>query len=136
MTFKSSIHTFYDGKPQPDTSSPSDTFTSIDPSTGKPLATIHTTTSQQLDAAIASAQSAFAEWSQTPAPKRSAILLHAAALLRERNDVLAKTETLDTGKAFSETSTVDVITGVDVLEYRLVGGLGEARSILLGSSRF
>lgn len=39
------------------------------------------------------------------------------ALLRARNDELAKIETLDTGKAFSETSTVDVVTGADVLEY-------------------
>jgi len=117
MTFKSSIHTFYDGKPQPATSSSSDTFSSTDPATAKPLATIHTTTREQLDKAIASAQAAFNEWSQTPAPRRSAILLRAAAILRERNDALALTETFDTGKAFSETSTVDVITGVDVLEY-------------------
>lgn len=117
MTFKSAIHTFYDGKPQPESSSSSDTFSSIDPATAKPLATIHTTTSQQLDKAIASAHAAFSEWSSTPAPQRSAILLRAAAILRERNNELALTETLDTGKAFSETSTVDVITGVDVLEY-------------------
>lgn len=117
MTFPSAIHTFHSGRPQPDSSSSDNTFQSIDPSTAKPLATIHTTTSSQLDAAIASAQAAFAEWSATPAPRRSQILLRAAALLRERNDDLALTETLDTGKAWSETSTVDVVTGVDVLEY-------------------
>jgi betaine-aldehyde dehydrogenase len=38
-------------------------------------------------------------------------------LLRQRNDVLARVETLDTGKPFSETSTVDIVTGADVLEY-------------------
>lgn len=117
MTYSSEIHTFHSGKPQPSTSSSSSTFTSVDPSTAKPLATIHTTTSSQLDDAIASAHSAFEQWSQTPAPKRSVILLKAASILRERNDELALTETLDTGKALSETTTVDVITGVDVLEY-------------------
>ena len=116
MTFTKEIHTFHSGKPQPQTSSKS-TFTSVDPSTGNPLATIYTTTPDQLDAAVSAAQAAFNEWSQTPAPKRAAILLKAASILRERNDALALTETLDTGKAWSETSTVDVVTGADVLEY-------------------
>jgi betaine-aldehyde dehydrogenase len=49
--------------------------------------------------------------------ERSRILLKAVALLRKRNDDLALVETHDTGKPFSETSTVDVITGADVLEY-------------------
>lgn len=117
MTFSSEIHTFHSGKPQPQSSSKSNTFTSVDPSTAKPLATIYTTTPAQLDETIAAAQAAFSEWSQTPAPRRAAILLKAAAILRERNDQIALTETLDTGKPWSETSTVDVITGIDVLEY-------------------
>ncbi|CAG9981885.1 unnamed protein product [Clonostachys byssicola] len=116
MTFTPEIHTFHSGKAQPEGSS-SSTFVSLDPSTSKPLATIYTTTPAQLDAAVASARAAFPVWSQTPATKRSAILLKAASILRERNDALALTETLDTGKAWSETSTVDVVTGVDVLEY-------------------
>ncbi|KAG6010297.1 hypothetical protein E4U21_007346 [Claviceps maximensis] len=126
MTFPSEIHTFHSGKPQPQTSSAASTFKSIDPASGKPLATIYTTTAQQLDDAVAAAQAAFPIWSQTPAPKRAAVLLRAAALLRERNDELALTETLDTGKAWAETSTVDVVTGADVLEYYahfVAGGL-------------
>ncbi|KAF4121395.1 betaine-aldehyde dehydrogenase [Geosmithia morbida] len=117
MTFAADIHTFHSGRPQASSSSSSSTFKSIDPSTGKPLATIYTTTPDQLNAAVASAHAAFPGWSQTPAPKRAAILLKAATLLRERNDALALTETLDTGKAWGETSTVDVVTGADVLEY-------------------
>jgi betaine-aldehyde dehydrogenase len=117
MTFAKEIHTFHSGQPQPKTSSPDNTFTSVDPSTAAPLATIHTTTKQQLDDAVASAHAAFPTWSQTPAPKRAEILLRAASILRQRNDALALTETLDTGKAWSETSAVDVVTGADVLEY-------------------
>ncbi|KAJ4270566.1 hypothetical protein NW762_002254 [Fusarium torreyae] len=117
MTFTSEIHTFHSGRPQPESSSPSNTFESVDPSTAKPLATIYTTTSDQLEETIAAAQAAFPAWSQTPAPRRAAILLKAAAILRERNDELALTETLDTGKPLSETTTVDVATGADVLEY-------------------
>ncbi len=41
----------------------------------------------------------------------------AVDLLRERNDELALLETLDTGKPLSETRSVDIVTGADVLEY-------------------
>ncbi len=49
--------------------------------------------------------------------ERSRILRKAVDILRERNDELAALETLDTGKPFSETSAVDIVTGADVLEY-------------------
>lgn len=117
MAIQSEIHTFHSGRTQPESSSSLSTFVTVDPSTARPIATVYTTTPQQLDDAIASGQAAFPAWSQTPAPERAAILLRAAAILRSRNEELALTETLDTGKAWSETSTVDVVTGADVLEY-------------------
>ncbi|KAG6012916.1 hypothetical protein E4U41_005213, partial [Claviceps citrina] len=49
--FSPDIHTFHSGRPQPQTSSASSTFTSLDPATGQPLATVYTTTAHQLDAA-------------------------------------------------------------------------------------
>ncbi|KAL6711245.1 hypothetical protein ACN47E_005776 [Coniothyrium glycines] len=115
---------YYDGKVQSGSSNSS--FQTIDPATAKPLANIHSTTTSAIDAAIASAQKAFPEWSATPAIERARILQRAAALLRAKNDELARIETSDTGKPFSETSTVDVVTGADVLEYfaNLVGGGG------------
>ncbi|TVY81297.1 NAD/NADP-dependent betaine aldehyde dehydrogenase [Lachnellula suecica] len=106
---------YYDGKVQTATSGK--TFKSIDPSTAQPLADIHTASPADIDSAISSAQKAFPSWSQTPPIVRSRILLKAVSLLRERNDEIAKVETHDTGKPFSETSTVDVVTGADVLEY-------------------
>lgn len=115
MTFAEEIHTFYDGREQAVASK--STFTSVDPSTARPLATIHTTTKDQLNAAVKSAQAAFPSWSTTSPIERAKVLLKAASILRERNDELARTEMLDTGKAWSETSTVDVATGADVLEY-------------------
>ncbi len=48
---------------------------------------------------------------------RSRILRKAVDILRQRNDELARLETLDTGKPLSETSAVDIVTGADVLEY-------------------
>ncbi len=49
--------------------------------------------------------------------ERSRILHRAVALLRERNDEIAHLETLDTGKPISETTSVDIVTGADSLEY-------------------
>ncbi|GMK57928.1 hypothetical protein CspeluHIS016_0407620 [Cutaneotrichosporon spelunceum] len=118
MTFDTDIHTFYDGKPQPPWGAQSwKTFESVNPATGEPLAKIHITSEGQLHLAVKSAVKAFPAWSATAPLERARILLKAASILRERNDALAKTETLDTGKAWSETSAVDVVTGADVLEY-------------------
>lgn len=109
-------HTFYSGKAQPSTDS-SSSFQSIDPSTAQPVCTIHTSSTSSIDAAISSAKSAFSTWSSTPPIERSRILQRAVSILRSRNDELADIETIDTGKPFSETSTVDIVTGADVLEY-------------------
>lgn len=109
-------HTFHSGQIQPSATSTS-TFQTINPSTAQPIATIHTSPPASIAAAIASAQSAFPSWSTTPPLLRARTLHRAVALLRTHNDALARIETLDTGKPFSETSTVDVVTGADVLEY-------------------
>lgn len=109
-------YTVYDGKPQ-SSATTSNTFQSINPATAQPICDIHTSSSRDIDAAITSATTAFKTWSQTSPLERSRILLKAVALLRARNDALAEIETLDTGKPFTETSTVDVVTGADVLEY-------------------
>jgi len=71
----------------------------------------------EVDKAVAAAKAAFAGWSETPPVERGAILRRAAALLRERNAELAELETLDTGKPIAETSAVDIITGVEVIEF-------------------
>lgn len=106
---------YYGGKCQPATSSK--TFTTTNPATGAPLGEIQTASPADVDAAIASAQKAFPAWSTTPPVARARILLKAVQILRDRNDEIATIETHDTGKPFSETSTVDVVTGADVLEY-------------------
>lgn len=104
---------YYGGKRQ----TTKETFQNIDPSCDQPIADICKADKADVEAAIKSAQDAFPKWSSTPPMERSRILLKAVALLRQRNDDLAIVETHDTGKPFSETSTVDVITGTDVLEF-------------------
>ena len=117
-------HLYYDGKVQ--VASSGEIFRSIDPSTALPLADVFVASHSDIDAAISSAQRAFRSWSVTPPIVRARILLKAVQLLRQRNDEIAKVETQDIGKPFSETSAVDVVTGADVLEYfaNLVGGGG------------
>ncbi len=116
-------HLYYDGKVK---TAAGHVFRSVNPLTAQPLADVHTASQSDIDSAIQSAQIAFRSWSTTSPIARSRILLKAVQLLRERNDEIAKTETHDTGKPFSETSTVDVVTGADVLEFfaNLVGGGG------------
>ncbi|GAB7366417.1 hypothetical protein MBLNU230_g8214t1 [Neophaeotheca triangularis] len=104
---------YYDGKRQ----TTSSTFQTIDPANNNPLADVCKADNSSIDAAVNAAHKAFPSWSETSPMERSRILLKAVALLRERNDQLAEIETRDTGKPYSETSAVDVVTGTDVLEY-------------------
>ena len=117
-------HLYYDGQIQ--AASSSSIFRSIDPSTARPLAEIHAASQADVDSAVASAHKAFRSWSTTPPIVRSRILLKAVQILRQKNDEIARVETQDTGKPYSETSTVDIVTGADVLEFfaNLVGGGG------------
>ena len=93
------------------------TFDSINPATGQVLATIQACSQQDVDQAILSAKQGQKVWAEMTYMQRSRILNKAVAILRERNDELATIEALDSGKAYSETSTVDIVTGADVLEY-------------------
>ncbi|MBC5832912.1 betaine-aldehyde dehydrogenase [Vibrio metschnikovii] len=94
-----------------------ETFTSYNPATGEPLAVLGQASASDVQAAIDSAQRGFAIWSAMSATERSRILLKAVAILRERNDELAKLEVQDTGKPIQEALTVDITTGADVIEY-------------------
>ena len=116
-------HLYYDGTAK---TASGPVFRSINPSTAQPLGDVHSASYSDVDNAINSARKAFRSWSTMPPIARSRILLRAVQLLHERNDEIARTETQDTGKPFSETSTVDVVTGADVLEFfaNLVGGGG------------
>ncbi|ATB57304.1 betaine-aldehyde dehydrogenase [Xanthomonas citri pv. fuscans] len=93
------------------------TFEVVNPATGEVLANVHNAGADDLDAAVDSAKAGQQRWAALTTVERSRILLRAVALLRERNDALAELETLNTGKPLSETRSVDVVTGADVLEY-------------------
>ena len=93
------------------------TFQSINPANGEILAEVQSASKADVDAAVAAAQQGQRVWAAMTAMQRSRILRRAVEILRARNDELAQLETLDTGKAISETRYVDIVTGADVLEY-------------------
>lgn len=93
------------------------TFETINPANGEVLATVQAAGRDDVDRAVKSAQRGQKMWAAMSAMARSRILRRAVDILRERNDELAQLETLDTGKPLSETASVDIVTGADVLEY-------------------
>ena len=99
------------------TSTSGKTFVTRHPGNENVICEVEEAGKREVDAAVAAARAAFNSWSQTPAAERGDILRRAATLLRERNGELAELETLDTGKPIAETSTVDIITGAEVIEY-------------------
>ncbi len=68
------------------------------PYSEQPVATIQGASPEQLDAAIAAAQEAFAGWERTPAVERAELLHEVGRRLRERTDELADLMTAEGGK--------------------------------------
>lgn len=131
------LHTAYINGRHTGQNPQADCFVSINPATGETLATIQQSTPEEIDAAVAAARAGQKVWASMTAVERSRVLLKAVAILRERNDELARLETLDTGKPLSETLYVDVVTGADVIEY--YAGLAvalEGRQIPLRDTSF
>ncbi|MEQ4922152.1 betaine-aldehyde dehydrogenase [Proteus hauseri] len=92
-------------------------FETINPATGDVIAYLQSASEEDINWAVESAKQGQKIWAAMTAMERSRILRRAVEILRERNDELAYLETLDTGKPFSETRYVDIVTGADVLEY-------------------
>ncbi|MCW0437411.1 betaine-aldehyde dehydrogenase [Xanthomonas sacchari] len=93
------------------------TFQTVNPANGQVLAEVQIASQADVERAVQSAAAGQKVWAAMTAMERSRILRRAVDLLRARNDALARLETLDTGKALSETTSVDIVTGADVLEY-------------------
>ena len=92
-------------------------FDVVNPATGAVLATLPIDGAAEVDAAVERARIAQKEWAKRTGTERGRILRRAADILRRRNDELARLETLDTGKPIQETLVVDVVSGIDCLEY-------------------
>jgi len=94
-----------------------ESFETRHPGNDRVIAQVEQAGGDDIDRTVAVARAAFRDWSRTPAIERSRILHRAVALIREHNDDLGRLDTLDAGRPFSETSTEDVVTGADVIEF-------------------
>ena len=114
-----------------------ETFPTYNPATGELLANVDQAAEQDIEAAIASSREGFQQWSALSGAERGRVLMKAVAILRERNDELAKLEVKDTGKPLQEAIEVDIATGADVIEYYagLAAGL-QGQQQELGSEQF
>ncbi|MGH9019609.1 MAG: aldehyde dehydrogenase family protein [Acidimicrobiales bacterium] len=84
-------------------------FTTLNPATEEPLATVAQASAGDVDAAVASARRAYEDvWSTMPGAERAKYLYRVARLIQERARELAVVETLDNGKPIRESRDVDV----------------------------
>src|SRR5437868_10038452 len=74
----------------------------VNPVTAQPIADLPYATKADLDEALAASARAWPEWRSTDVEKRGAILHKAAALVRERADLIAATLTQEQGKPLAE----------------------------------
>jgi betaine-aldehyde dehydrogenase len=106
---------FVNGVPLEDLAGPE--IPVVYPGTGARICAVHGATPAVIEAALASAEAAQADWAARPGVERGRVLTRAAQILRERNRDLSELETMDTGKPLSETLVADAASGADCLEY-------------------
>ena len=95
------------------------TFETIDPSTGRPIADIPQGGKEDVDRAVRTAREAFEDgrWTSLPPAQRSRLMLGLAELLEENGDVVAELEALDNGKPVGLARMVDVRLAIEHLRY-------------------
>lgn len=88
------------------------------PAHGVPVSVYRAGTKQDVDQAVAAARQAFdhGDWPYAGSEARAAVLLRAAALIRENRDELALVETLETGKPLTQ-SRSEVVNAAGIWEY-------------------
>lgn len=87
------------------------------PATNEQIANLYGATAATVDAAVQAAKAAQLAWAALKPVERGRILRRAADLVRDRNYLIARTETLDTGRAIQETEVVDAVCVADALEF-------------------
>lgn len=106
---------FYDGKYQDATSG--QTFATFNPANGEKICDVQSASMEDVEQVVKAAKKGFQVWSKMAPVERSRILMKAAALLREKNEEIAKLEVMDTGKPIAEAIAVDVLSGADAIEF-------------------
>jgi 4-guanidinobutyraldehyde dehydrogenase / NAD-dependent aldehyde dehydrogenase len=108
---------FIDGRPRAAASE--ETFDCLSPIDGRLLARVAAGDVPDVDAAVQAARRAFdgGVWSRTAPRHRKQVLLRFAALLREHQEELALTETLDMGKPIGDSLAVDIPSSANCIQW-------------------
>lgn len=105
----------------------------FDPGNGQRLGSVAHAQAEDLDRALNSAQTGFLLWRQTSPLERQKVMFRAAAILRERQDILAEAITLEQGKPLAE-ARGEAAKAAEILDYfageatRLFGRVIPSRS--------
>ena len=86
------------------------------PATGAMSAEVALASAQQVGAAVAAAQAAFAGWSETPPIRRARVMFKFLELLNQHRDDLARAITAEHGKVFTDAQG-EVTRGIEVVEF-------------------
>ena len=86
------------------------------PVDGATLGTVHVAAKTLVDAAVKSANAAFATWSTTPVKERVQVMFRFKTLVEANVDTIAKQVTAENGKTHAE-AVAGVLRGVEVVEY-------------------
>ena len=87
-----------------------------DPATQQVIAKVPQTTDDEINQAVAAAQTAFQTWRKTPITTRARIFLKYQALIRDHMDELAEILTAEQGKTIAD-ARGDVFRGLEVVEH-------------------
>ncbi|GAA3962562.1 CoA-acylating methylmalonate-semialdehyde dehydrogenase [Gordonia caeni] len=87
-----------------------------DPNSGKVVATVPLADASAVDAAVASARTAQAEWASWNPQRRARVLMRFIALVNDEMDELATTLSLEHGKTLAD-ARGDIQRGLEVIEF-------------------
>jgi len=93
------------------------TIDSLNPATGEFLTSYPLGNADDVESAVAAAESAFVGWSKTSPIERQDALLRIAQLIEDKKEMFAVLESMETGKPIRETSNIDVPLAIDHFKY-------------------
>ena len=96
-----------------------ETFTTPNPATGEPLATVASGGAEDIDRAVRAARAAFEDgpWGRMTPSERGKVVWKIGDLIEEHLDEFAQLETLDNGKSLAVARAADVPLAADLFHY-------------------
>src|SRR3982750_1422149 len=128
MTYQTSLQLFIDGAWK--SGEGRDAHPVVNPVNAQPIAELPYATKADLDEALAASDRAWPEWRALDVEKRGAILHKAAALLRERADLVAATLTQEQGKPLAE-AKAEVVASAQLFDWYAEDAKGDSRRTLV-----